>query len=272
MMDLFSEGTGGVKKLLYRGKPISGSAMKKFIELNKSSLWDVSVHGSDELHSCPCSSSVQPLKSYLHTSSLRICSILWNLVVFNSVASLGDPCILEKLSRISYAPWRMHTVFQPSVQCKALGISHSFGQYPWAIRSQRRAGKVHKQGCRGQHLRTIIFGWDSLPLYEWEEEEYYEDVDIMGHFRNNCPNVTSLSTEDREGVWLERFGSELEKLEIVTETPSIIPSNCCNFAWGERMPWETCRRRDMGNNREQIGAFNVELFFGKWVLLPSEYG
>lgn len=73
----------------------------------------------------------------------------------------------------------------------------------------------------GNFLHTIIVG----------SGIYHEDMgtDIVDEFLENCPNVKSLSIEDKKGVWVSRFGGQLEQLEIVTETPSAISKTSRNL-------------------------------------------
>jgi len=85
----------------------------------------------------------------------------------------------------------------------------------------------------GQSLHTVIVG----------REMYNEDlgIEIADDFLRNCPNVKSLSIEDKKGDWLKRFGGQLEHLDIITGSSVAIAENCTNL-------------RELGLSLDDLGA------------------
>lgn len=73
----------------------------------------------------------------------------------------------------------------------------------------------------GSSLHAIIIG---KGIYGRDD-----GTEIIDDFMNSCPNVTSLSIEDERGVWVSKFGGQLEELEMVTESYSAISRTSANL-------------------------------------------
>jgi len=69
----------------------------------------------------------------------------------------------------------------------------------------------------GQALRTLAVG-----LHMYIEED---GVCIVHDFAANCPNIVSLSVHERGQDWVSRFGKQLKKLQISTNSTQTI-SRC----------------------------------------------
>lgn len=52
---------------------------------------------------------------------------------------------------------------------------------------------------------------------------------MADHFRDNCPNLRSLSVVDRRSKWIQLFGEKLEKLECWNSSPNEISMYCVNL-------------------------------------------
>jgi len=110
----------------------------------------------------------------------------------------------------------------------------------------------------GNALQTLVFGRDIFP----KESDVVDIVDI---FAKHCPNITSLSIEDwieeRASRWVSRFGTQLTKLELVTETTRGIAQYCsalrelnlCTTKIGDIDFWEK-----VGDNLEKLTFFCAE--------------
>lgn len=53
-------------------------------------------------------------------------------------------------------------------------------------------------------------------------QDMYEDErdgeDLVDVFRAHCPNVMSLSVQEKGCFWVDKFGTQLEKLELRTRS------------------------------------------------------
>jgi len=69
----------------------------------------------------------------------------------------------------------------------------------------------------GEALRTLVISRD---MFKRERD----GENVVGDFVNHCPNLTSLSVaEEGDTVWTNKFGGQLEILEVSAGVPVTIP-------------------------------------------------
>jgi len=64
----------------------------------------------------------------------------------------------------------------------------------------------------GVSLHTIIVGEDTF-------DEAVNGTEMVDHFVAKCPNVKSLSVVENFGLWVSKFGKQLERLEVASGGP-----------------------------------------------------
>lgn len=74
----------------------------------------------------------------------------------------------------------------------------------------------------GESLRTLIVGRD---MYY----EYRDGTALVDSFHARCPNLASLSIQEKGCVWTSRFGEQVKTIEIWTSSSRSISHYCTNL-------------------------------------------